>query len=231
MPPSPRGSGFRSSTFHPPFVTSEFRRAYQDIMDPDSPDDPVTFSAPPRSPRQINAFDLYSAYPGASASTGNRRDSAALPGDFSIVSPREWDYASAGYDRPEVSPLTPLHPLPPAPRPNPRHLSIAEHDPRIRTGYTPQSSRNNSMATSVPAPPSPSPYTSNAVRSMLMGWNERGSTSGTSTTPITSGGGTSFAFDRALGEGPYASPWRGWTDDVSPRPRLPLSYSILTLIS
>lgn len=78
--------------------------------------------------------------------------------DSSLALDREllWDQARAGYgtppphpfDMPDASPLTPSFSLPNAPRLPTRNLSISD-GVHIRTGYTPSTSRNNSI---VPSP-------------------------------------------------------------------------------
>ncbi|KAG8971840.1 hypothetical protein FRB90_010377, partial [Tulasnella sp. 427] len=84
--------------------------------------DPLTNVPPPPQPRATRQNSEIEAY---------------------VVSPNAWDYATAGYTRPEVSPLTPTYTLPPAPRMMPRNLSMSGM--QIHTGYTPASSRNNSL--------------------------------------------------------------------------------------
>ncbi|KAG8951387.1 hypothetical protein FRC04_006158 [Tulasnella sp. 424] len=131
-----------------------------------------------------------------------------------VVSPRQWDYAAAGYARPEVSPLTPSYPLPPAPRLVPRNLSMSEM--QIRTGYTPQPSRNNSLV-----PPSPhgglSPALLGGSRSLLMG--DR------SPLPRMVEEPESMTL---LSDPPdmTSPPWRGWTQGNIGRSEAPSRPSI-----
>ncbi|KAG9042827.1 hypothetical protein FS837_010319, partial [Tulasnella sp. UAMH 9824] len=134
-----------------------------------------------------------------------------------VVSPRAWDYASAGYTRPEVSPLTPSCPLPPAPRLVPRNLSMSEM--QIRTGYTPQPSRNNSLV-----PPSPhgmSPGLLGGSRSLLMG----------DRSPLPRMVEEPEAMNLLTGPPDVPSvPWRGWTQDNigrsdPPRPSIAITRS------
>lgn len=120
-----------------------------------------------------------------------------------VVSPRAWDYTAAGYTRPEVSPLTPSYPLPPAPRLVPRNLSMSEM--QIRTGYTPQPSRNNSLV-----PPSPhgglSPALLGGSRSLLMG--DRSPLPRMVEEPESM---TLLTEPQDM----TSAPWRGWTQGVS----------------
>lgn len=111
-----------------------------------------------------------------------------------LVSPHAWDYASAGYMRPEMSPLTPSHPLPPAPRLVPRNLSMSEM--QIRTGYTPQTSRNNSLV--------PSPGLLGGSRSLLMG----------DRSPLPRMVEEPDSMPLLTGPSDVPNPpWRGWTQD------------------
>ncbi|KAG9029760.1 hypothetical protein FRB95_004912 [Tulasnella sp. JGI-2019a] len=149
---------------------------------------------------------------------------------YSITSPRSWDPATPGgsYDRPELSPLTPSHPLPAAPRLIPRTLSIG--DQRIRTGYTPSVSRNNSVATQngglSPIPHSPSGVVGpdgRLVRSTLLGWGDY--RPGTH-SPLFRGGDLPSGESGTPSEIPTPNPvpWRGWTDQTHPvSPPIPTS--------
>ncbi|KAG8898249.1 Ubiquitin-conjugating enzyme 13, partial [Tulasnella sp. 403] len=137
---------------------------------------------------------------------------ASTTSEFSVVSPRAWDFAAAGYSGPEVSPLTPSYPLPGAPRMVPRNLSVTELE-RIRTGYTPQASRNNSMVdrSNGMSPASPLPYAAHSSAMRLRLLNERLSerlVERSGDGPSRSGSGES---------GRYLPPLRSWMDEL-PQP-------------
>ncbi|KAG8883142.1 hypothetical protein FRB98_003287 [Tulasnella sp. 332] len=156
---------------------------------------------------------------------------------YSIISPRPWDPAtpSGSSDRPELSPLTPSHPLPAAPRLIPRTLSIG--DQRIRTGYTPQQSRNNSLANPNGAlsPIAHSPLGAvgadgRVFRSALMGWGDY--RPGTHSPLLAGSELPSNRESTSENPTPNLLPWRGWTDETHsfspPIPTSNRSYSATT---
>ena len=139
--------------------------------------------------------------------------SPAMDGFASMDNTPTHSWTPHHHDIPELSPLTPSHPLPGAPRAVPRTLSGA--DGPVWTGFTPQSSRNNSLN-----------VTGVVNRSVLLGldspmmaanlldnapapggaFSRRVSTNGTAASRGRHGTGRSSP--------PLGDQWRGWTLDA-----------------